>query len=359
MLVLLTGLVAAAAMLAVAGATGWALAIGVAALPAVAAWALRPRRATTPGDERRRLGEYALIDLLGHGGMGEVWRAEHRLLGRPAAVKLIHVDEGQAPEPAAVTRFEREARMTARLTSPHAVRLFDFGVADDGTLYLVMELLDGMDLEQVVLRDGPQPAARVVHLLVQACDALQEAHDQGLIHRDVKPSNFVVRRQPHYGDWLTVLDFGLGLELRHVARGDGRLTAAGHLAGTPAYMAPELARPPRDGVIDHRVDIYALGCLAYYLLSGREVFTGASPMEVVAAQVVETPLPIAQIARTAVPDGLAAVVMECLAKDPARRPASARALAQRLTACLAGATWTAADADAWWRRRDLARAARG
>ncbi len=342
-------LVAFAVVAVLPTATGWALAAIVAVIPpAVAWWALRARSVTPRGEGPRHLGGYTLIDVLGQGGMGAVWRAEHQLLGRPAAVKLIHVDPGQAPDPAAAVRFEREARMTAQLTSPHAVRMFDFGIADDGTRFLAMELLAGRDLEQVVAKHGAQPSARVAHLLIQACDALQEAHDHGLIHRDVKPSNFIVRLMPRYGDWLTVLDFGLGLEQRALARGDGRLTAAGHLAGTPAFMAPEQARPPRGGVIDHRVDIYALGCVAYFLLSGRELFSG-TPMEVVAAQVVDEPTPIGQVARVPVPAALAAVVMDCLAKDPMRRPASAAALAQRLVESVGEARWTPADAVTWWR----------
>src|SRR3954447_850694 len=232
--------------------------------------------------EASELGQYLLEERIGGGGMGEVWRARHRLLIRPAAIKLIRRDAvdaiGGDPE-LLVRRFEREARATAALTSPHTVQLYDFGVTEDGRLYYVMELLDGLDLDTLVRRHGPLPPERVVHLLHQVCAALQDAHGNGLVHRDIKPANIVVSRAGTSFDFAKVLDFGL-VKLDTADQGEDaiKLTHDGSTSGTPAFMAPEVVLGAAD--TDHRVDLYALGCVAYWLLTGQLVFEGGSAVEV-------------------------------------------------------------------------------
>jgi eukaryotic-like serine/threonine-protein kinase len=227
--------------------------------------------------EASELGQYLLEEKIGGGGMGEVWRARHRLLIRPAAIKLIRRQAlgGMSEDPELlVRRFEREARATAALTSPHTVQLYDFGVAEDGRLYYVMELLDGLDLETLVRQHGPLPAERVVHLLRQVCSALQDAHANGLVHRDIKPANVVVSRAGTTFDFVKVLDFGL-VRLDGARRRDRSpidLSGADSWSGTPGYMAPEVVLGAGD--TDHRVDLYALGCVAYWLLTGTMVFQG-------------------------------------------------------------------------------------
>ncbi len=295
----------------------------------------------------REMGSYQLVDLLGRGGMGEVWRARHRMLARSAAIKLIRTERlvGSAPGEieAAHRRFEREARATAALHSPHTVALYDYGVSEDGAFYYVMELLDGIDLEALVARFGRQPAARVVHLLRQACDSLAEAHALGLTHRDVKPRNILACRLGVNHDFVKVLDFGLvkmadaGLE--------SRLTIEGTAAGTPAYMAPECALGAKD--IDARADLYSLGCVAYWLLTGRLVFEADNAMAMALAHVQSAAVPPSKLAGD-VPADLERVVLACLEKDRERRPQSARQLDRMLAGCTAGATWTREQAEQWW-----------
>src|SRR6476646_5627862 len=234
--------------------------------------------------EASELGQYLLEEKIGGGGMGEVWRARHRLLIRPAAIKLIRQRALGAmsgdPE-LLVRRFEREARATAALTSPHTVQLYDFGVAEDGRLYYVMELLDGLDLDTLVRQHGPLPAERVVHLLRQVCSSLQDAHGNGLVHRDIKPANVVVSRAGTTFDFVKVLDFGLvKLDTARRAEDDAveKLSTEGSTSGTPAFMAPEVVLG--DAVTDHRVDLYALGCVAYWLLTGKMVFEGENAVQV-------------------------------------------------------------------------------
>ncbi|HEU4955624.1 MAG TPA: serine/threonine-protein kinase, partial [Gemmatimonadales bacterium] len=242
--------------------------------------------------EATELGQYLLEEKIGGGGMGEVWRARHRLLIRPAAIKLIRQRAMGAmsgdPE-LQVRRFEREARATAALTSPHTVQLYDFGVAEDGRLYYVMELLDGLDLETLVRQHGPLPAERVVHLLRQVCAALQDAHGNGLVHRDIKPANVVVSRAGTTFDFVKVLDFGLvRLDSARDAGKDAiNLSAEGSWSGTPGYMAPEVVLGGAD--TDHRVDLYALGCVAYWLLTGMLVFEAENAMQMMLQHVQAQP----------------------------------------------------------------------
>jgi len=301
--------------------------------------------------EASELGQYLLEEQIGGGGMGEVWRARHRLLIRPAAIKVIRQTavRGMAADPELlVRRFEREARATAALTSPHTVQLYDFGVAEDGRLYYVMELLDGLDLDTLVRREGPLPAERVVHLLRQVCAALQDAHANGLVHRDIKPANVVVSRAGTTFDFVKVLDFGL-VKLdssMDVDRDLLKLSTDDAWSGTPGYMAPEVVMGATE--TDHRVDIYALGCVAYWLLTGKLVFEGENAMQVMMQHATAEPRrPSARIGR-AMPAALEALIMECLEKDPARRPASAQVLGERLAAVPLPSTWTAERAEQWW-----------
>jgi tRNA A-37 threonylcarbamoyl transferase component Bud32 len=299
--------------------------------------------------EAKDLGAYALEEKLGAGGMGEVWRARHRLLVRPAAIKLIRPElltAGHADSDLVLHQFEREARATAALRSPHTVQLYDFGVADDGTLYFVMELLLGIDLETLVSRDGAIPAERAIHILKQVCHSLDEAHQNGLTHRDIKPSNIFISGIGTELDFVKVLDFGL-VRLRAVTvDGGGTQTAEATAACTPAYAAPEIARG--ESSYDHLVDIYAVGCVAYWLVTGNLVFEANTPMQMLIDH-ASLPPPAPQTrTELPIPPDLEQLIMDCLAKDPARRPAGADRVAQRLSACRVREPWTGERAARWW-----------
>jgi serine/threonine-protein kinase len=298
--------------------------------------------------EVSELGQYILEDRIGGGGMGEVWRARHRLLIRPAAIKLIRPDGAMSSDPELLMRrFEREARATAALKSPHTVQLYDFGATEDGRLYYVMELLDGIDLDTLVRQYGPVPAERVVRILRQACSSLVDAHANGLVHRDIKPANVVVSRAGTTFDFVKVLDFGLvKLEPRRTGEDALNLTADGSASGTPAFMAPEVVLG--DAHTDHRVDVYALGCVAYWLLTGKLVFEGENAMQIMFHHVQTAPVPPSQRVELPIPAELEALVMECLEKDPSRRPASAEVVRNRLSAIPLQKEWTAARAEQWW-----------
>lgn len=292
----------------------------------------------------RKLGSYQLVERIGRGGMGEVWRAEHALLARSAAIKLVRSETlgSTAPADEQMHRFEHEAQATASLRSAHTVQLYDFGRTGEGAFYLVMELLDGMDLETLVTRFGPLPAARVVHLLCQVCHSLDEAHESGLVHRDIKPANLFIGRYGLDDDFIKVLDFGLVKS--HDEPADAGLTNLGTVPGTPAYMSPEagLGEP-----IDGRADLYALGCVAYYLLTGTLVFDGETAVGVVAQHIKDLPDPPSSRTELPIPDELEKIVLACLAKNPAERPATARELAELLVACALPA-WSSDDAQRWW-----------
>ncbi len=300
--------------------------------------------------EARELGSYRLVEKLGAGGMGEVWRAEHRMLSRPAAIKLIgsaalaHANGVEIRE--LLRRFELEAQATASLGSPHTVALYDFGVTDDGTLYYVMELLVGMDLDRLVKRYGAQPAARVVYLLEQVCDSLDEAHAAGLVHRDIKPANIQACRAGRRYDFAKVLDFGLVKRSRAGDEDGATMTRGEGARGTPAFIPPEMAT---GATIDARTDLYGLGCVAYWLLTGQMVFDGRTSYEIIAHHLKTEPVPPSQRTELPVPPELDRVVLDCLAKDPAQRPASARELARRLAGVPFERPWCPADAEDWWR----------
>jgi serine/threonine-protein kinase len=299
--------------------------------------------------EANELGQYVLEEKLGAGGMGEVWRARHRLLVRSAAVKIIRRDflvSAHADPELVLRRFEREALATAALRSPHTVQLYDFGEAEDGTLFYVMELLVGIDLETLVSRFGPIPAERAVHILKQVCHSLDEAHRNGLIHRDIKPANIFVSGIGTELDFVKVLDFGL-VRLRSVQTGGGAtVTAETAVACTPAYAAPEIARG--EALYDHRVDIYSVGCVAYWLVTGELVFAANTSMQMLLEHASTPPLKPQARSELPIPPDLEQSIMDCLEKDPNRRPVSADALAQRLAACHGPEPWTHERAERWW-----------
>jgi tRNA A-37 threonylcarbamoyl transferase component Bud32 len=298
----------------------------------------------------REMGSYHLADLLGRGGMGEVWKAEHRMLARPAAIKLVRPEMlGVSDETARITalkRFEREAQTTALLRSPHTIELYDFGVTADNTFYYVMELLDGYNLETLIKQFGPVPAERAIYLLQQMCHSLAEAHESDLIHRDIKPANVFACRYGRESDFVKLLDFGL-VKVRAEPRGeDVKLTSGNFPGGTPAFMAPEQALD--DTKVDAKTDIYAVGCVAYWLLTGKLVFEGETAMQVVTDHIHRLPTPLSQRTERKIPRELEAVIMSCLEKDPSHRPQSADALSKALAECETEARWTKERAGEWW-----------
>ena len=279
----------------------------------------------------REMGSYRLNELLGKGGMGEVYRATHRMLARPAAIKLIRPDAivgGKDEAQLAITRFRREAQAAANLRSPHTVELYDFGTSHDGTFYFVMELLQGMDLEMLVRQEGPQPASRVIHILKQVCESLEEAHAQGLVHRDIKPANIHLGTLGLQRDFVKVLDFGLVKAISGEKNtGHSLETAAGLTPGTPSYMAPEVAMGE---TVDGRADIYALGCVAYWLLTGKRVFEADTALQMVAKHLRAEPEPPShRVAGLNIPPALEQLVLQCIAKRPEDRPTASQ-LAVRL-----------------------------
>ena len=289
-----------------------------------------------------QLGQYLLEEKVGEGGMGVVYRASHALLRRPAAIKLLNHTEGQG-----VTRFEREVQITAKLTHPNTVIVFDYGRTPDGTFYYAMEFLEGISLEDLVVENGAQPARRVLHVLLQACGALEEAHANGLVHRDIKPANIVLAERGLLPDFVKVLDFGLVKEI--AAGADLGQSSVNTIMGTPHYMAPEAIVDPAS--IDGRADLYALGATAYYLLTGERVFDGSNLVEVCSQHLHQAPTPPSK-KRADIPASLEAIVLACLAKKREDRPKDAAALAKLLTdARNEIGEWSREEAHAWWTER--------
>jgi serine/threonine-protein kinase len=297
--------------------------------------------------EARQLGSYRLEEQLGSGGMGEVWRATHRMLARPAAIKIVRPEvlHGSGDPEVILKRFEREAQVTASMRSPHTIQLYDFGISVEGRFYYVMELLDGFDCDSLVQQFGPLAPERVIHLLRQVCNSLAEAHEYDLIHRDIKPANIYVCRYGRNVDFVKVLDFGL-VTSDGAREDDTKLTAENVAGGTPAFMAPEQVLGNRP--VDARTDIYALGCVAYWLLTGYLPFSGGTAMETMMQQVQDAPAPPAERAEQRIPRKLEELVLACLEKDPGRRPQSAEALAAGLAACPMADSWTRHRARSWW-----------
>jgi serine/threonine-protein kinase len=300
-------------------------------------------------DEAEQLGQYTLAEKIGEGGMGVVYRAHHAMLRRPTAVKLLRPDDaGEAN----LVRFEREVQLTSKLTHPNTIAIFDYGRTADGVFYYAMELLDGLTLEELVSAHGPLSAARTIHVLRQMCGALAEAHSIGLIHRDVKPANVVLCERGGAADVVKVVDFGLVKDLGD----DAGVTQANTLAGTPLYMSPEAVRDP--ATIDARSDLYAVGAVAYYLLTGKDVFEGATILEVCSHHLRSTPVAPSERSGRDLPDDLESLVLSCLEKDPAARPKDARTLGAALARCGDAGGWTEEEATTWWRAHKKSRAPR-
>jgi tRNA A-37 threonylcarbamoyl transferase component Bud32 len=295
----------------------------------------------------KALGSYQLGEVLGQGGMGEVHLATHRMLARPAAIKMIRAEVLGASSTGAAKvireRFRREAQAAAALRSPHTIELYDFGVNDNGTFYYVMELLDGLDLEALVERFGPVPAERAVHFLQHACLSLGEAHAGGMIHRDVKPSNLHATRLGLTVDFVKILDFGL---VKNIGpQPDSTLTAPQVAPGTPTYMAPEIAMGEKP---DQRADIYSLGCVAFWLLTGQLVFGGRNPAEIMNKHVQDDPTPPSKCTELEIPPALDELVLACLAKQRDLRPANGEELGRLLGAIELEQEWSQERARRWW-----------
>jgi tRNA A-37 threonylcarbamoyl transferase component Bud32 len=299
----------------------------------------------------RQLGQYTLVELVGAGGMGTVYKARHALLRRPTAIKLLNLDQLSER---AVARFEREVQITAGLTHPNTVAVFDYGRTPEGVFYYVMEYLDGITLEDLVTSSGPVPEARVLAILRQVCGSLAEAHAAGLVHRDVKPANIFLTCRGGLHDFVKVLDFGLAKAI--TSQPSASLTSPNTVAGTPLYLSPEaVSQPDR---VDARADVYAIGAVGYYLLTGSPVFGGDSALEICLKHVQATPESPSVRSSQPVSPELEALLMRCLAKSPSERPANAAQLMGELENCAAAFRWTPADAATWWSAHQTVRARR-
>ena len=295
--------------------------------------------------QARKLGRYRLVAPIGKGGQNEVWLAMDELLRRDVALKLLR-SEGVSP--ADVRSFEREARATSQLRSPHTIRIFDFGASSDGVLYIAMEHLPGADRSTLVQEHGPMAPGRVIRFALQTCLSLAEAHDAGIIHRDIKPHNLYVTRASDDYDVLKVLDFGIAKQAMLEADVDGAKTEVGSIKGTPTYMSPEMIT---GGAVDARNDIYSLGVTLYYLLTGVVPFDGRSWGKLVYAHMTTPPIPPSLRRADPMPASLEEVVLRCLAKKPEARFQSARELHDALEACAREAPWTPEDARDFWASR--------
>lgn len=290
----------------------------------------------------RQLGQYRLKELLGAGGMGEVYLAEHRLLKRPCAIKLIRL-AAQA-DPLALIRFEREVRATARLSHPNTIDVYDYGHTDDGTFFYVMEYLPGLNLSEIVYQFGPLPAARAVHMLRQTCGALREAHETGLIHRDIKPANIFAAQRGGLYDVVKLLDFGLVRTTHEAAQKEDAVGERG-LSGSIHYMAPEQA--DFDGQVDIRSDIYSLGATAYFLVTGDPPFHRDQVLDILRAHHEEAVLPPSELVAD-LPTDVEAIILKCLAKRPEDRFQSIREVEKALSECSVAGQWGEDEAQQWW-----------
>jgi hypothetical protein len=299
-------------------------------------------------EKGHEMGSYHLEELLGSGGMGEVWKASHRLLARSAAIKLIRTDGTSGSDGReSIKRFEREVQAAAGLQSPHTIDIYDFGTTEDGTFYYVMELLEGFDLETLVERFGALPPERAIYILVQACQSLAEAHQGGLIHRDVKPANIYVCRYGLEWDFVKLLDFGLVKSTSGDGSRERQLTMAGVIAGTPGYMAPEMGMGSPD--LDWRADIYALGAVGYWLVTGQTVFAkDRPPMQIIMDHVQKAPPAPSTRAPNPIPQELDEILLACLQKDPNNRPQTMQELAESLQRVPLANPWTDDRARRWW-----------
>lgn len=294
--------------------------------------------------DAKQLGQYRLEHKIGEGGMGAVYRASHAMLRRPTAIKLLRPDRTGAGD---LRRFEEEVQHTAQLSHPNIITIFDYGHTPEGVFYYAMEYLGGMTLAQVVEADGAQPVGRVVRFLEQVGAALVHAHGEGLIHRDIKPANVMVFLPHRHGgerEQVKLLDFGLVKELKD--EGGIDLTHADTVSGTPQYMSPEMIRAP--GSVDSRSDLYAVGAVAYYVLTGQQVFEGENLIEVCSHHLHSAPAPMSSRAPQAIPEELEQLVMSCLAKDPLDRPTSALDFLRALEVVPREDDWTSDAALQWW-----------
>lgn len=293
--------------------------------------------------EAWQLGQYTLLEKIGEGGMGTVYRASHAMLRRPTAVKLLPPGQSGSER---LQRFEREVQLTSRLTHPNTIAIFDYGRTPDGVFYYAMEYLEGLNLEDLARHDGPQPAGRVVHVLRQVAGSLAEAHEVGLIHRDVKPANVIlVAQRGGASDVAKVVDFGLVKDLDQATD----LSREDRIAGTPLYLAPEAITTP--GRVGARSDLYSLGCVGYYLLTGRPVFEGRNVVEVCGHHLHSRPVPPAERLGQPLPEGLQALLLSCLEKEPSRRPSFAGEFLETLDALRDVPPWTNEQARGWWTTR--------
>ena len=293
----------------------------------------------------RQLGQYKLDAMIGLGGMGVVYRGHHAMLRRPTAIKLLDVER---TTDISIARFEREVRLTSQLSHPNTISIYDFGRTPEGIFYYAMELLDGVNLETLVAETGPLPEGRIIHLLLQLCGSLNEAHGLGLIHRDIKPANIMVCRLGGMVDVAKLLDFGLVKAVD--AQREAGLTAANAVMGTPLYMSPEAVAGNAE-LVEARSDLYSLGCVGYFLLTGKTVFTGASLAEIFSKHTSAEPQPPSRRLGRPVDPSLESLIMRCLAKSPDGRPGSADELAEGLARCESAGGWTTAAARTWWTER--------
>ncbi len=295
--------------------------------------------------EAGKLGQYNLEEKLGAGAMGVVYRGHHAMLRRPTAIKMLDVDK---VNDASTQRFESEVQITCQLNHPNTIAIYDYGRTPEGVFYYAMEYLDGIELQDFIEQYGPQPEGRIVHILKQICGSLHEAHTQGLVHRDIKPANIMLNRRGGIADFIKVLDFGLVKALD--SQKQSGLTMANSLTGTPLYMSPEAIQTP--ALVDGRSDIYAVGAVAYLMMTGRNVFEAETIVELCQQQVSEPPKPPSKVFRCKISDELESVIMACLEKSPSKRPQTARELAEMLNRCPTDAQWSSDQADVWWGRHE-------
>jgi len=308
------------------------------------------REAQLAAVEAKQLGQYELEGKLGAGGMGVVYKAHHAMLRRPTAVKMLDIDK---VNDASTARFEREVQITCQLNHPNTIAIYDYGRTPEGVFYYAMEYLDGIDLQALVEKYGAQSEARVIRILLQICGSLYEAHSRGLVHRDIKPSNIMLNRRGSEPDVVKVLDFGL-VKAQDEAKGAG-MTANASLTGTPLYMSPEAIQSPL--AVDHRSDLYAVGAVGYFLLTGQPVFSATSIVELCRQHVDLAPTPPSQRCGHGISTDLEDVILGCLEKNRARRPQTARDLAQLLARCQESGNWSTEEADGWWSRHERGLAA--
>lgn len=298
------------------------------------------RAARKAAIEAQELGQYKLEQKLGAGAMGVVYKGYHAMMRRPTAIKLLNVD---VMTDSAIARFEHEVQITSQLNHPNTIAIYDYGRTPEGVFYYAMEYLDGIDLQVLVDQYGPQPEARVIQIMLQICGSLYEAHAQGLVHRDIKPANLMLNRRGGQPDVVKVLDFGLVKQVDAAADEHG-------LAGTPLYMSPEAIQSPN--LVDACSDLYALGAVGYFLLTGKSVFDASTIVELLQKHVTESPLPPSQRVHVSVSPEFEDVLLSCLEKSRSRRPQTARDLAQMLLRCPTAGMWTVLDAEAWWSNHD-------